>query len=106
MPVSNLKPQTSNLIVGGMHCASCVSRIESALRKLDGVSEASVNLANGGTLVKFDPQKITLNKIKEAIASIGYQPLDMPRSAQMESGPSDAFLRLKRKLFAAIILTL
>ncbi|MFW1852615.1 heavy metal translocating P-type ATPase [Acinetobacter guillouiae] len=40
--VSDLK---TSLQIKGMSCASCVSRIETALKKVDGVSQASVNLA-------------------------------------------------------------
>ena len=35
----------ADLKIGGMHCASCVSRVEQALGSVAGVSEASVNLA-------------------------------------------------------------
>src|SRR5436305_1824532 len=38
-------PEEWDLSIGGMHCASCVSRVESALKSVPGVSEASVNLA-------------------------------------------------------------
>lgn len=41
-PVSDLK---MSLQIKGMSCASCVSRIETALKKVDGVTNASVNLA-------------------------------------------------------------
>ena len=40
--VSDLK---SSFQIKGMSCASCVSRIETALKKVDGVTQASVNLA-------------------------------------------------------------
>jgi P-type Cu+ transporter len=33
------------LDIEGMHCASCISRVESALREVDGVDDAAVNLA-------------------------------------------------------------
>lgn len=36
-----------SLVVKGMHCASCASRIESALERLPWVQEASVNFATG-----------------------------------------------------------
>lgn len=39
-----------------MTCASCVSAVESALRAVPGVAEASVNLLAGQALVKYDPR--------------------------------------------------
>ena len=38
-------PQTLDLKVEGMTCASCVVRVEKALKKVPGVTEATVNLA-------------------------------------------------------------
>ena len=37
--------ETLDLGIGGMTCASCVGRVERALRKVPGVQEATVNLA-------------------------------------------------------------
>src|SRR5918996_2341390 len=41
------RPERIELMIEGMHCASCVARIESALAEVDGVEEPSVNLATG-----------------------------------------------------------
>ena len=52
-------PDRLELEVEGMHCASCVSRIEDAVRHVDGVTEASVNLATGRATVRgvdLDPR--------------------------------------------------
>ncbi|MCX7645896.1 MAG: heavy metal translocating P-type ATPase [Rhodobacteraceae bacterium] len=38
-------PRTVTLPIEGMHCASCVGRVERALRAVPGVTAASVNLA-------------------------------------------------------------
>jgi Cu+-exporting ATPase len=45
VPAQGDAPQTMILPVGGMTCASCVARVERALKKVPGVSDASVNLA-------------------------------------------------------------
>ena len=44
---------TMTLNIGGMTCASCVFHVESALAKVDGVSEATVNLATEKATVKY-----------------------------------------------------
>ena len=51
------------LDIKGMTCASCVSRIEKVLKKNEGISSASVNLATEKASVQFDPSKIELPKI-------------------------------------------
>jgi Cu+-exporting ATPase len=41
-----------------MTCAACSSAVEAALRGVDGVTEASVNLLAGQALVKYDPRVV------------------------------------------------
>ncbi len=59
--------------LAGMHCASCATNIESALKKLDGVSFASVNFATEKATVEFDETKLDEGKIKETINKLGYR---------------------------------
>ncbi|MGD0765020.1 MAG: heavy metal translocating P-type ATPase [Dehalococcoidia bacterium] len=58
--------------IEGMHCASCVIRVENSLKKLPGVAEASVNLATEQASVAFDPQACTLDGLYRAIEDAGY----------------------------------
>ncbi|GIW20950.1 MAG: hypothetical protein KatS3mg065_1246 [Chloroflexota bacterium] len=48
-------PTAVRFPVEGMTCASCVNRIERYLRKVEGVEEATVNLATETATVRFDP---------------------------------------------------
>ncbi len=61
---------------GGMHCASCAVLIENTLRKIHGVSEASVNYATESGIVMMDHTQTDLNKISKAIEGIGYKVLN------------------------------
>lgn len=61
----------TNISIEGMHCASCALNIENALRKTDGVKEASVNLASEQASVVFDPQAIALSDLKGVIEGVG-----------------------------------
>ncbi|MGB9764424.1 MAG: copper ion binding protein [Candidatus Saccharicenans sp.] len=58
--------------VGGMSCASCVYRIESALQSLPGVLKASANLATSTVTVDFLPTEVSTTRLKEAIIGVGY----------------------------------
>jgi P-type Cu+ transporter len=60
------------LPVTGMTCASCSLRVEKALRKLPGVSEASVNLASEQASIHFDPALVTPPAIQAAVEQAGY----------------------------------
>jgi len=59
--------------IGGMACAMCVSALEAALRNLDGVVEAHVNLASEKAYVTFNSRMVGLADIKKAVTDAGYQ---------------------------------
>ncbi len=67
--------QTKTVPIKGMHCASCVSLVEKALTKVDGVTEANVNLANQKATFTFDPSKVNDEHIKKAVSGVGYEAL-------------------------------
>jgi len=58
--------------ISGMTCAACAKRIEKAIGKLDGVSQASVNFATEKLSVEYDNQKISTDNMKETIEKTGY----------------------------------
>jgi Cu+-exporting ATPase len=61
-----------NLAIGGMHCASCVVRVEGALTSVPGVREARVNLATERASVVVDPDQVDEEKLAGAVARAGY----------------------------------
>ncbi|HZT06982.1 MAG TPA: heavy metal translocating P-type ATPase [Chloroflexota bacterium] len=73
-------PQTSprsdrreaSLPISGMTCASCVRRVERALKKVPGVEEASVNLATERARVIFDPAIADFAAMRESVERAGY----------------------------------
>jgi Cu+-exporting ATPase len=60
----------------GMHCAACATGIESGLKRLDGIIDAKVNFASKEALVKFDEEKVNLDKIKATIKRGGYEAVE------------------------------
>jgi Cu+-exporting ATPase len=66
-------PQTVDLAVIGMTCASCANRIERKLNKMDGVT-ASVNYATETARVQFAPT-ITIDDLLKTVHDIGYEAL-------------------------------
>jgi len=60
--------------VGGMTCASCVSRVERALKKVPGVDAATVNLATEKATVSFDATSAEIEALMQAIENAGYEP--------------------------------
>jgi P-type Cu+ transporter len=58
--------------ITGMTCAACASRIEKGLKKLDGVTDANVNLALEKATIIFDPAVTGLKHFHEKIETMGY----------------------------------
>lgn len=71
-------PQEEVVIpIQGMHCASCVSRIEKGLASVPGVIRATVNLATGQAVIAYIPGPTTLTDLKRAIRGSGYTALEI-----------------------------
>ena len=68
--------------VRGMTCASCVARVERTLRKLPGVSDATVNLTTEIASVDYLPATISPDRIRAAIEDAGYQPEAVPETLE------------------------
>src|SRR5215212_8612840 len=62
----------TTLDIEGMTCASCVGRVQKALSRVDGVVEASVNLATETATVVYDPGLIDLDQLTGAVDKAGY----------------------------------
>ena len=84
--------QKKTLIVKGMTCSACSRAVERALNKMEGVEEASVNLAAEKATFVFDPEVVSLEDIKGRIVKAGYQPMEpdpVDKSRQQETSPLD-----------------
>jgi Cu+-exporting ATPase len=60
------------LDIGGMHCASCSSRIERVVGSMQGVRRAEVNLATESGVFEYDPDALSPRVIREAIGKLGF----------------------------------
>ena len=58
--------------ISGMKCSSCAQNIEGVLGKRDGVISATVNLPLERATVRYEPAKISPEKLAEDIESLGY----------------------------------
>ena len=67
-PVSVL--ESLQLKIGGMSCSFCVSTIEKAYRRTAGVRDVHVSLAHEEALVRYEPDKVTPEKIRETLRQI------------------------------------
>lgn len=67
-----IQEKTVDLKLTDMTCASCVANVEGALQHLEGVMSASVNLMTERARVTYDPHKLKLVDMIQAIENQGY----------------------------------
>ena len=76
---------TDDISISGMTCASCVMRVEKALKKLPGVQQATVNLATESARVTFDPALASAGRLRRAIRDAGYEPRTAAQADDVEN---------------------
>ncbi|MBH3371542.1 heavy metal translocating P-type ATPase [Pseudomonas juntendi] len=98
---------TIELAIGGMTCASCVGRVEKALKAVPGVTEAVVNLATERATVRG---VASVQDLIAAVDKVGYEasPVDTGMQADEEAAEKKDAERaeLKRDLTLAAVLAL
>ncbi|HPI17199.1 MAG TPA: heavy metal translocating P-type ATPase [Mesotoga sp.] len=102
------KERIVTLEIDGMTCAACVSAVEKAIAKLDGVSEVSVNLAAEKATVGYDPDRLRISSIKEAIEKAGYRASAFTNadSEQSRLKKEAAIRSYKQKFLVSIVFAL
>lgn len=90
-----------------MHCASCVMILERSLKKVEGVSGATVNLATERATVTYDPAKVTDEKLSSAVSNVGYQALvneEIKTEDEEQKEKQQELKKLKFKVIFSLIL--
>ncbi len=59
--------------IEGMTCASCAAAVERVTRKIDGVIQSNVNLATEKLKISYEPSKVKISDIKNAVEKAGYK---------------------------------
>ena len=95
-------PEQETIDLQGMTCASCASRIERKLNKLDGV-EANVNYATEQATVSFDSTRVAVEDLVRAVEAAGYGASRRGGAAQAEQADRSALVLRIRLLVAAAL---
>ncbi len=76
-----------DIVIEGMTCASCVARVERALKKVPGVDQATVNLATESARVSMAQEPQAMARLLRAVRDAGYEPREIDStSAASKSG--------------------
>lgn len=87
--------------VQGLHCASCVQRVESSLNAVRGVSDATINLASGKATVSINPEVVTNENLGKAVEEAGYK-ARFANEEENSKGSPTGFNALTTKLYFSL----
>ena len=101
--------EKAELVVLGMTCASCAMNVEKALKKVNGVLTATVNLATRKATVEYNPSLVSIEQLEKAIFAVGYEvekaieedALDKRKRIELEER-----LHYRNRLIFGVILTI
>ncbi len=89
------------LSLGGMSCAACASNIEQTLNAVPGVCLASVNFATEQAAVQYDPDRVGLIQLQQAVVELGFSARELdngvPDQDPERAQRAAAMARLQRK---------
>ncbi|WP_276929671.1 heavy metal translocating P-type ATPase [Herbinix luporum] len=91
------------LKIEGMTCAACAKAVERAVGKLEGISQAKVNLATERLTINYEPSIIRLSDIKNAVKKAGYKAQDVESAMDSDR---DNKLKAKKSLWQRFIVSL
>jgi mercuric ion transport protein len=60
-------------LVEGMTCNGCERTVSRIVGNLDGVTSSKADFSSSTLSVDYDPSKVTIDMIKDAIAKVGYK---------------------------------
>ena len=96
---------TATLNIGGMHCASCVGRVEKVLSGVPGVVRAAVDLTTRSASVAYDPSIASPEDLAAAVRDAGYEASPVTADSFLKQDDFvDAAFRIR--VIGAMLLTL
>ena len=72
MANTNINIQEVTLSVPDVSCQHCVQTINSTLGVIDGIKRVNTDIPTKSVTLSYDPQKIDLKQIEEALDDAGY----------------------------------
>lgn len=87
-----------NFSISGMTCAGCEEHVKHAVNEVDGVLESNASYQAGTATTKFDPLKVSVDKIIDAINKTGYQVEKYHVESQTTSVNRESLNRIELKV--------
>ncbi|RED66273.1 heavy metal translocating P-type ATPase [Cohnella lupini] len=98
--------EQASLQITGMTCAACANRIEKGLNKLDGVSQATVNLALESARVEFTPSNVSIPDMIKKVEQLGYKAKIKEENKDRSAERKIEIRKRSRRLLISAVLSL
>lgn len=98
--------ETVTIDIEGMTCAACATRIEKGLNRLEGVVNATVNLAINRAVVEYNSGSVTTDDMLEKIKKLGYKGSIQSEQGDQAERREQLLKQKQRQLTISIILSL
>ncbi|MBQ8829057.1 MAG: cadmium-translocating P-type ATPase [Burkholderiaceae bacterium] len=93
--------------ITGMSCSACSAKVEKTVSNLVGVEKVSVNLLKNSMSVEFDPNRIGVEQIVEAVSKIGYVATSKEKSRSDRKVTQEPEIQaMKIRLFISILFSI
>lgn len=89
VPTSPVPTDCVDIGIAGMTCASCVARVEKALKKVSGVQSATVNLATESARIVYTPSEQMEARLRRSVRDAGYEPV--AANTALDAGDNSAW---------------
>lgn len=93
---------TFRMKIGGMSCSFCIDTIKRAYGRIPGVEQVGVSLAHEEGLIRYDPTRVTEDRLKQTLRDIGYTYRDPERVRSFEEEEAELREERNRLLLAAV----
>ncbi len=94
------------LKIEGMTCAACAKAVERAVRKLDGIYKADVNLATEKIFLEYELSKVKISDIKNSVEKAGYRAVEEDIALTEDKNPKKEDKLYRKKLIVSLVFAL
>ncbi|MFC4411512.1 heavy metal translocating P-type ATPase [Chungangia koreensis] len=98
--------EKAEFAITGMTCSACATRIEKGLNKMEGVSQANVNLALESATIEYNPSQISAFDLVKRVETLGYGAIAKENDKEASDYRQEAIRKQQRKFIIAAILSL
>ena len=71
--MKDMRTKRESYLVEGMTCSGCERTIQRVVGNIEGVKSSKADLKSSTVSVEYDPEKVSIDKIRSAVNGVGYK---------------------------------